>query len=150
MSTKKPRVNNSISVSANTPLSTQSSTSPNEDRSINRGMMYATWISVVVAIIAVASSFYFFWALQNATKERLAITGVQRITIAPTQLRQSVVPTNARSTIYITGILSAHWKVFLSNNSDKDISVIRYCVLQVSSKDYPAVSYTDMDQGLFW
>lgn len=108
---------------------------PNEDRTINRRMIYATWAGVIVTIIAAASSFYFFLATQNAAKETLAITGIQRITIASTQIRPFTAPTNTRSITSTTGLLSANWRVFLSNNSDKDFSITKYRILQVPSQD---------------
>lgn len=111
--------------------------------------MYATWLGAIAAVIAVASSIYFFLITQSALKEELTITGVQRMTVALTTIEPNGFLISTAPTTGTSGLASAYWRIFLSNNGDKDLSIIRYQVLQVSTHDFPAVSYTGLDQGLY-
>lgn len=54
----------------------------------------------------------------------------------------------AKSNINMTGLITTYWEVFLSNNSDKTLSVINYELLQIGTY-FPATSYSGMNQGLY-
>lgn len=128
----------------------QDTNATQDNNSINRKMLLATWAGAIASIIAVVSGITFFLVTQNAEKEIFSITSVQRITISHTQITPFSYPLiSTQGTSNSTGILSSYWKVFLSNNSDKDISIIKYNLLQASDNENSPVSYSHMDQGLY-
>lgn len=121
-----------------------------DNNSINRNMLLATWAGAIASIIAVVSGIAFFVIAQNTEKETFSITSVQRITISHTQITPFSYPLiSTQGANDSTGILSSYWKVFLSNNSDKDISIIKYNLLEASDNVNAAISYSHMDQGLY-
>lgn len=73
-----------------------------------------------------------------ATSDEIKITKVRPIIDQPTKIRDFAG----------TGIMSLHWELVLSNNGEKDLSVIDYDVLQVLKKN--PISYTDLRQGLYF
>jgi len=72
------------------------------------------------------------------TSDEIKITKVRPIVDLPTLIRDFAG----------TGIMSLHWELVLSNNGEKDLSVIDYNVLQVL-KEGPII-YTDLYQGLYF
>lgn len=72
-------------------------------------------------------------SVSHTINDEIKITKVRPIIDQPTQIRNFAG----------TGILSLHWELLLSNNGDKDLSVIDCEVLQ------GLISYTDLYQGLY-
>lgn len=118
----------------------------NEELKVSKKMLVATWAGVIVAILTFLTGLFFFWMSQK--NEVLAITGIKRVTIAPTSFKAFVDPTRPVGD-QETGILSAYWLLFLSNNGDKDISIISYHISGVPHNEFKMVDYSGMDQGLF-
>lgn len=73
-----------------------------------------------------------------ASSDEIKITKVRPIVDQPTKIRDFAG----------TGIMSLHWELVLSNNGDRDLSVIDYDVLQVLKKG--PISYTDLRQGIYF
>jgi len=55
---------------------------------------------------------------------------------------------DAKSNIKMAGLITTYWQVFISNISDKNLSLINYKLLQIG-KYFPAINYSGMNQGLY-
>jgi len=73
----------------------------------------------------------------HPSSEELEISKVRPIIDQPTFIRDFAG----------TGVMTMYWELVLSNNGDKDLSVIDYDVYQMSEEG--PMSYTDLRQGLY-
>lgn len=70
--------------------------------------------------------------------DNLKITSIKTVEDSQTQI----------SPLATQGVISVYWEVMLSNVGETNLSVTSYNVRQVG-KDFPAVMYSGMDQGLY-
>lgn len=132
----------------------QANSQDNAEIRISRSTMYATWAGVAVAI---GTSIYTLVTTSSSEQEILKITKLERQTSVPTQIKEtsislatSYIPGATEATKSRTGIISAYWKVFISNNSKKDISIVKYEINQVLDGNKKREAwYTGLNQGLY-
>jgi hypothetical protein len=118
---------------------------------INRSIMFATWASAFISLIAMGTSIYTLVVSQVSSQEAFKLTSIRRFVDAPTQIREFANITGVNPEKRVTGIVSVYWKLFLSNNGSKDISIVKHNLLQIQGSNglTKSMNYTGLDQGLY-
>ncbi len=103
------------------------------------------WLIIFLLSIIVIMGFILYWM---SPKEILEIPNVKRIDVAITEIQSS--PVSGLIEPGGTGLVAVHWELLLSNNGDRDLSIIDYKVRQVRDENFLPIYYSGMDQGLYW
>ena len=108
--------------------------------------LIATWIGAVATVIGLAFVGYqIYLSLQpKPVIDTLTVSKVELMLNGPTSIRET--HTLSGDT---TGIISVLWKIVLTNIGEKDLSVIKYEIIDKSDNLRLGEYYTGLDQGIF-
>jgi hypothetical protein len=97
---------------------------------INRAIMRATWVSSIIAFLALVFSIYSIWLSKETRKEDFEVVYAQLIRDIPIQIVEKP-ETSSRDT---TGLLLAYAQIYLSNNGEVNLSIIEHNITEIKDE----------------